>query len=105
MTDLVIVTAGMVLSPARRQVPLTRSEVAYYRGLRYAAARRVFYKRKAKNQMERTEWNTEQLQEDFTVIGFLAPYVVVKRKSDGQKGTLEFTHSPRVYFGWQNDEA
>jgi hypothetical protein len=24
---------------------------------------------------ERTEWNTEQLQEDFEVIGFLAPYV------------------------------
>ena len=22
------------------------------------------------------------------------------QKSDNQKGTLEFRHSPRVYFGW-----
>lgn len=46
-------------------------------------------------------WTTEQLQEDFAVEGFAAPFVVVRRKSDGVKGTLEFTHSPRVYFGFK----
>ena len=46
-------------------------------------------------------WDTEQLAEDFEVIGFLAPVVVVRRRSDGKKGSLEFQHSPRFYFGWQ----
>lgn len=49
-------------------------------------------------------WDTTQLQADFTVEGFSAPFVVVRRKSDGVRGTLEFTHSPRVYFGWREDK-
>lgn len=52
---------------------------------------------------EDQKWTTAQLTEDFTVVGFAAPYVVVVRKSDGVRGTLEFTHSPRVYFGWKED--
>lgn len=54
--------------------------------------------------VEGQEWDTAQLQEDFTVVGFAAPFVVVRRKSDGVKGTLEFKHSPRVYFGWRADQ-
>ena len=46
-------------------------------------------------------WTTEQLREDFEVDGFMAPYVVVRRKSDGKRGSLQFTHNPRVYFGWE----
>lgn len=46
-------------------------------------------------------WDTEQLAEDFEVIGFLAPVVVVRRRSDGKKGSLEFQHDPRFYFSWQ----
>ena len=45
-------------------------------------------------------WTTDELRRDFEVVGFLAPYVVVVRKADGVKGTLEFTHNPRVYFNW-----
>lgn len=45
-------------------------------------------------------WTTEQLQKDFEVTGFMAPFVVVRRREDGVKGTLEFTHSPRYYFGF-----
>lgn len=48
-------------------------------------------------------WTTAELTRDFEVIGFMAPFVVVKRKSDGAKGSLEFTHSPRVYFNWRAD--
>lgn len=48
-------------------------------------------------------WNTAELIEDFEVIGFSAPYVVVRRRSDGQKGSLEFRHSPRVYFNFVAD--
>jgi hypothetical protein len=46
-------------------------------------------------------WDTKQLGEDFDVLGFMAPVVVVRRKSDGQKGSLFFQHSPRFYFDFQ----
>lgn len=48
-------------------------------------------------------WNTEELTHDFEVRGFMAPFVVVRRKSDGKTGSLMFRHSPRIYFGWQED--
>lgn len=50
---------------------------------------------------EAPTWTTETLQAEFSVIGFAAPFVVVRRKSDGVKGTLEFTHNPRVYFNFE----
>ena len=43
-------------------------------------------------------WNTQELSEEFTVSGFMAPYVMVKRKLDDTKGTMMFSHSPRYYF-------
>ena len=46
-------------------------------------------------------WDTDAMRAEFDVIGFLAPFVVVVRKSDGAKGSLSFTHSPRYYFGWE----
>lgn len=46
-------------------------------------------------------WDTSELARDFIVVGFMAPLVVVKRKSDGQKGSLEFQHNPRFYFHFQ----
>ena len=48
-------------------------------------------------------WDTTELQQDFDVLGFMAPYVIVARKSDGQKGSLLFQVSPRFYFGWSAD--
>jgi hypothetical protein len=48
-------------------------------------------------------WSTDELCRDFEVLGFLAPFVVVKRLSDGKKGSLMFTHSPRFYYGFQED--
>lgn len=46
---------------------------------------------------------TDEVREKFEVISFLAPFVMVKRKSDGVKGTLEFTHMPRFYFNFIAD--
>lgn len=43
---------------------------------------------------------TDQARELFEFLSFAAPYVVVRRRSDGVKGTLTFTHSPRFYFGF-----
>ena len=45
-------------------------------------------------------WDTSELQRDFDVTGFLAPYVDVRRKSDNMPGSLEFQHSPRLYFNF-----
>jgi hypothetical protein len=46
-------------------------------------------------------WSTQELGTDFDVLGFMAPLVVVRRKSDGVKGSLEFQHNPRFYFNFQ----
>ena len=46
------------------------------------------------------DWNTGELSQHFEVIGFMAPLVVVRRKSDGKKGSLEFQHQARFYFGF-----
>lgn len=60
--------------------------------------------RKALEQQYGLVWDTQELQETFTVLGFLAPFVVVQRKSDGVKGSLEFQHSPRFYFNFREDK-
>jgi hypothetical protein len=48
-------------------------------------------------------WTTQELAEEFEILGFLAPFVIVQRKSDGVKGSLLFSHSPRVYFSFKPD--
>ena len=55
-------------------------------------------------QVEHQEtWTTQELQRDFEVIGFMAPYTVAMRKSDGAPGSLMFatgSDGNRYYFGW-----
>jgi hypothetical protein len=46
-------------------------------------------------------WDTQQMSAEFEAIGFGAPLIVVRRKSDGQKGSLMFQHSPRFYFSFE----
>ncbi len=48
-------------------------------------------------------WDTQQLREDFEVLGFMAPLVVVRRRSDGARGSLYFQHDPRFYYGFEAD--
>ncbi len=48
-------------------------------------------------------WDTDALRQEFEVTGFLAPFVMVRRRADGVKGSLEFTHSPRFYFNFRED--
>lgn len=45
-------------------------------------------------------WDTGELSTEFEVTGFMAPYATVRRKSDDQKGSVEFQHSPRFYFNY-----
>ena len=48
-------------------------------------------------------WNTQELGEDFEILGFAAPLVVVRRRADGVRGSLFFQHTPRFYFAFQAD--
>jgi len=49
-------------------------------------------------------WDSDELAIDFAVEGFAAPFVVVIRKADGVKGSLQFQHSPRFYYAFQPAE-
>ena len=49
-------------------------------------------------------WSPDELARDFEVIGFAAPYVVVRSRSDGALGSLEFQHHPRFYFNFELDQ-
>jgi hypothetical protein len=46
-------------------------------------------------------WDTSQLTEEFQALGFMAPLIIVRRRSDGVKGSLMFQHNPRFYFSFQ----
>jgi hypothetical protein len=48
-------------------------------------------------------WDSDELLRDFEPVGFLAPFVIVKRRSDGVLGSLMFQHGPRFYFRFLPD--
>jgi hypothetical protein len=50
-------------------------------------------------------WSTSELAGDFEVVGFAAPFVVVKRRADNEVGSLMFQHNPRYYFAFQVDRC
>ncbi|MAX37648.1 MAG: hypothetical protein CME33_13910 [Gimesia sp.] len=45
-------------------------------------------------------WDTQEMQEEFEPLGFMAPLIIVRRRSNGTKGSLKFQHNPRFYFDW-----
>ena len=45
-------------------------------------------------------WDTSEVSKIFSIEGFMAPFCVVVRKSDLVKGSVEFTHSPRLYYNF-----
>jgi hypothetical protein len=48
-------------------------------------------------------WDPDQLQEEFDVVGFRAPFVVATRRSDHRLGSLLFQNAPRFYFAFVPD--
>lgn len=43
---------------------------------------------------------TAEAVQKYEFVAFCAPFVEVRRRSDGQPGTLEFQSSPRFYFSF-----
>lgn len=50
-------------------------------------------------------WSNEELLDTFEVSSFDPPYVNVIRKADGQRGTVAFIDTPRLYFAFQPEET
>lgn len=46
-------------------------------------------------------WDATQLQAEFEVIGFMAPFCAVRHKKTGIKGSVEFNHNPRLYYNFK----
>ena len=44
---------------------------------------------------------TQEMQEQYEVLGFALGFCIVKRKSDGVRGTLDMIQYPRVYFDFE----
>lgn len=44
---------------------------------------------------------TDEMCAKYDVMGFCAGLCVVVRKSDGKRGSLDFTHMPRFYHSFQ----
>lgn len=50
-------------------------------------------------------WTNDELLEQFEVSHFDPPYVHVVKKANGQRGTIAFVDSPRLYFAFQPEET
>lgn len=46
-------------------------------------------------------YDTSELQDEYQPLGFLAPFIIVRRRSDGVRGSLMFQNSPRFYYGFK----
>lgn len=57
-----------------------------------------------KNSAIHDVYDTDELQRDFEVQSFGSPFVIVKRKSDGFLGSLQFINFPRLYFNFKKHE-
>ena len=46
-------------------------------------------------------YDTSELQDEYQPLDFLAPFIIVRRRSDGVRGSLMFQNSPRFYYGFK----
>lgn len=85
------------------QVNATQNDVARILNAQYA----VMDQGEARAHLERMHtpvWSNDELAEQFEVSHFDPPYVHVIKKSDGQRGTVAFIDSPRLYFDFHPEE-
>lgn len=48
-------------------------------------------------------WDTTELTQDFQVKALAAPFVMVRRRSDGRLGSLLFQLHPRFYYAFKEN--
>lgn len=48
-------------------------------------------------------WDTRSLARAFVLLGLVGGRLLVRRKADGEVGTLAYRDGPRVYFGFRPD--
>ncbi len=46
-------------------------------------------------------YTLEELDKEFKIIGFMAPYIAVDRLSDDKRGTMMFQDRPRFYYNFK----
>jgi hypothetical protein len=78
-------------------------ETESYRRQRQAELNADAADRTALEQQYGQVWSVDELRAEFEVLGCMAPFVVVKRRSDGKMGSLEFQGSPRYDFSFKAD--
>lgn len=50
-------------------------------------------------------YDQDQLRERFEILGFRAPFVVVRERGSGRQGSMIFQNHPRFYFSFQTDRV
>jgi len=48
-------------------------------------------------------WDAQEMSEEFDVESILTPFVIVRRRADGVRGTLMYQASPRFYFDFREE--
>ena len=46
-------------------------------------------------------WTTDEVQDEFEILGFIAPFCAAIRRETKEKGALTFVHQPRLYYHWR----
>ena len=50
-------------------------------------------------------WTHQEMAQEFDIVLWICPLVIVIRRSDGIKGSLLYQHQPRFYFRFYPDET
>jgi len=96
--DTPVSKAGKSRCPLR--LALTVSVSIGYRRKRIAEINAQPGSREALEAQHGQVWSTEGISRAFEAVGFMAPFVVVRRRCDGKKGSLEFQHNPQFDFNF-----
>jgi hypothetical protein len=80
-----------------------KDETEGYRRFRQEQLNREAAERAKLEEQYGQVWSTDELRDDFEVVGFMAPIVIVRNRATGEQGSLEFQHSPRFYFNFAID--
>lgn len=83
------------------ETEIIRRVLVYQINSRLSADEQERYQELVAKYGENDVFDTKAVEENFEITGFMAPFVVAIRNSDHKKGTLQFCHSPRFYFGFE----